>query len=397
MSYQGTEDDISKPPVRMFLLGNFPTNHAELGVVHKAFLGGEFRSLLQGLDPSRQWTVHAIGECSYTGSAAYNMDLSKRRADAVLSYLFSNKIGAGLPNVTIDIDPEAIGFAIAAKHLFQQPGAIPPPNVIEKEQGKYRAVILRVAPTGSVPPNPSRPKEFRYQIRVNNQISGGLSPSDMTKLVNKIFAKILSLSPEAIEGLAKSAEGWLALLPIGLAVDFVNFEIRDVAFRLQSKYRYVGVGVSLGIPLGSIIEFLGKKQLSIAIALNQFLVKISKDRRPDQIFQAVQALITGVSGVVVPGPWNPFVHQGGSDIHVASDRWEGEAEFGSTFVPFVNSWSLGSFSFGGRHILKHGPKAFGFRAVVEPFNGGDTIGLPQASSTGGTMTKIEGPFPATPD
>src|SRR5262249_40388055 len=96
-----------------------------------------------------------------------------------------------------------------------------------------------------------------------------------------------------------------------------------------------------------------------------------------------------LSGVPVKGPWNYFTYRRGPFFERPVEEWKGPANLTGYFVPFLTSYTF--INFGGREAFPE-LGAVRYRAHIDPFDGGDTIGLPQASSTNGEFVLLEGPY-----
>ena len=331
------------------MLMNFPVNSSELTQQHKNFLTGSFARYLSTLPFSPKGYVIGVGGwASYTGTMAHNQTLSNQRASAVGHFIRRNIPAAGPMAI------RTIGFGY--ENAKEDPRSRLPPAQREKAEWNWRTAMVIVFAEGQkIPPLPPR-EEFYYYLRVLNQLS-------------------LSVTEDGL----------------GIGLDLaVHFEIKDKN-NSAAKYRYTGAGPAAGLPIP--IEKIGKlvgilrNVPRLAPLAGQLLREIPNGIGAVAKFMGDHA--GDLSGVPLKGKWNYFTYRRGPFFERPVQQWAGAANLTGYFVPFVTSYTF--INFGGREAFPE-LGAVRYRAHIDPFDGGDTIGLPQASSTNGDFVLLEGPY-----
>ena len=145
---------------------------------HKAFMDAQVVPLLH---QSNSICI-LRGEASHTGSDAHNLDLSKRRANNVLSYLVSR----GIPFNRVRV--QFVGESLAGNFLGESANA--------------RGVSLLVMRTAPLPqptpvpkPTPAPSKTTtQFKLRMLGGLSSGIGVAQIEKLFFQIWAPSLSLT-----------------------------------------------------------------------------------------------------------------------------------------------------------------------------------------------------------
>jgi hypothetical protein len=122
---------------------------------HTAFLDAQVVSILKA-GPSRIWLQ---GSASRTGTAAHNMDLSRRRAENVANYLRS----VGVADAQMNVD--AVGAGLASTTL--------PENADDRAVSLLAAPLFTPPPPPPVPPVPTMPTATSFRIKAIGSLSAG--------------------------------------------------------------------------------------------------------------------------------------------------------------------------------------------------------------------------------
>lgn len=153
------------------VLTNFDVDGDALKPEHILFLDGFVIPLLVGKQPAR---LFLRGEASHPGSDAHNLELSRRRAGSVVSYLRSR----GVPDVQMQI--EAAGESLAGANLAENADA--------------RAVALLAVKLASIPapppqstPKPSVPTATSFRIRLLGALSAGVGPAQIEQMFFQVW------------------------------------------------------------------------------------------------------------------------------------------------------------------------------------------------------------------
>ena len=155
---------------------NFDVDGDAVKVEHKAFLEGQVVPILRQGDS----ICFLRGETSHTGTDAHNLDLSRRRADNVRSFLVSR----GVPPARIRA--QFVGETLAGSF----PG----------ENADARAVSLLVARTAPLPPPNPPPAPTpaatttQFKVRLLAGLSRGLGPAQIEMLFFQVWAPSLSVT-----------------------------------------------------------------------------------------------------------------------------------------------------------------------------------------------------------
>jgi outer membrane protein OmpA-like peptidoglycan-associated protein len=339
---------------RRAILMNFAVNSAALTDQHKDFLIETFDPFLKGLyGYPADWVIALGGFCSFTGSSAANATLARQRSLAVANFLHTACSQAKKFHITT----LGYGYELARADVT----AFMPQKQREKAQWNWRAVMPSVYEKKRAVTPPPGKEEFHYWMRVVNQLSISLPlPGGGGAL-----QYVLDLSTQ--------------------------FEIKDKNKR-AATYRYTGVGVGVGIPfekLLGLVKWLAKFPRFAGVAATLLKEIPLASKTPEKAATIITTLSDMLSGVVFKGPWNYFTHRRGPYFERPVDQWDGEANLSGYFVPFATSYSF--VNFGGFEAFPEIGRA-GHPGHIDPFDGGDTIGLPEASSTKGLFQLISGPY-----
>jgi hypothetical protein len=176
-------------PGKILTPGAAPTGGVRVGLVnfdidgdtpkaeHKAFIDKEVVPILSKADSF----CILRGEASHTGSDAHNMDLSKRRADNVQTYLVSR----GVPAQRVRV--QFVGESLAGKFVG--------------ESAEARGVSLLVARTVPVPvpkpdpePAPASKTTTKFKVRLLGGLSTGFGSAAFETLFFQVWAPSLSMT-----------------------------------------------------------------------------------------------------------------------------------------------------------------------------------------------------------
>jgi hypothetical protein len=210
-------------------LANFDIDGDALKAEHKTFLDAQVVPILRTPDS----ICILRGEASQTGSDAHNLDLSRRRAQSVLSFLTSR----GVPSSHVRV--QFVGESLAGSF----PG----------ENADARAVSVLVARTAAVPvsnPEPKPEPEPKTTTKFKVRLLGGLSSSVFVAQIEKLFFQIwapsLSLTTFYEYSSAGVGKGAGASISVTLKGPFNDFSttsaIATTDFGGAARFTTSGVG-----------------------------------------------------------------------------------------------------------------------------------------------------------
>jgi hypothetical protein len=211
-------------------LVNFDIDGDAVKAEHKVFLDAQVVPLLRLPDA----LCILRGEASHTGSDAHNLDLSKRRAQNVLTFFASRGVFASRVRV------QFVGESLAGASLA--------------ENSEARAVSVLVARTVRVPsPTPPTPtpkpvvdKTTLFKIRLLGALSSTAGAAQIESMFFQIWAPSLSLTTfynYLSGGIGKSVGPPLSVTLKGPFNDFsTTAPIRTVDFAGPARFTTAGTG-----------------------------------------------------------------------------------------------------------------------------------------------------------
>ena len=226
-------------------LVNFDVDGDAPKAEHKTFLDAQVVPILT----QRDSICILRGEASHTGSDAHNLDLSKRRAQNVLTFLS----GRGVPSARMKV--QFVGESLA--------------GTFAGENAEARAVSLLVArtvvlppPTPTPPPAPVAKTTTKFRIRLLGALSSGVGAAQIEMMFFQIWAPSLSVTTfyEYLSGgIGKSRGAALSVTLKGPFNDFTTTSaVATTDFGGPARFSTVGTGpfsvnflTLLGLPSGA--------------------------------------------------------------------------------------------------------------------------------------------------
>ena len=213
------------------ILTNFDVDGSALKHEHTQFLDGYVVPIMAGKQPAR---IFLRGEASHPGSDEHNLELSKRRADSVVTYLRSR----GVPDARMKV--EAAGESVAGSLLAENADA--------------RAVSLLAVKLASVPSPapttpiaaPSIPVATKFKIRLLGALSAGLGPAQVEQMFFQIWDYSHSMTTFYLYGSGGVGKGLGTSMSATLSGPFNEFQttkpLAVTSFGGAARFTTAGAG-----------------------------------------------------------------------------------------------------------------------------------------------------------